>query len=104
MEVTEPSAWIPLSISIILYYAVKLITLPTILNYVPFSAWINIPTKIQPLLRYGIPLLIIGLAFLVANKLRRRYNNSVPVFYISFVLIDALLTLVIYGVNFLGAH
>lgn len=104
MDITEPSGWLPLSLSIVLYYIVKFTTLPTSLHYVPFSAWINIPADLQPVLRFGVPLIMICIAFLIANKLCKRYNNSLPIFYVSIVLVDALLTLVIYGVNFLGAH
>jgi hypothetical protein len=102
-EVTQPKSWIPLSISIALFYAVKFISLPTLTTYTPFSAWIQIPKEVQPFLRLGIPILIFIISVLVANKFRQRSSNSTILFYIIFVLTDAILTLIIYGVNFLGA-
>ena len=101
---TETKYWIPLVISILIYYFVKFATLPTISTYVPFSAWIDIPSAFGAPLRIIIPLLIFIVAILVADMVRRRKSQSATVFYITFVLVDALLTLAIYGVNFLGSY
>jgi hypothetical protein len=101
-SVTEPSSWPVLIIAMIIYFMMKIITLPTIVTYIPFSAWIYIPAAIATLLRIGMPLLILGIAFFVANKVRTRYSDSTLVFYIALAGIDAVLTLAVYGVNFLG--
>ena len=100
--VDEPQSWIPLIISVIIYYATKMATLPTMMTYVPFSAWIYIPVNWEQVLRIGVPLVIFLIAIFVAHFVRIRYSDSTVVYYISLVLTDAFLTLAIYGVNFLG--
>jgi hypothetical protein len=100
--VDEPQSWIPLIISVIIYYATKTATLPTMMTYVPFSAWIYIPVNWEMVLRIGVPIVIFVIAIFVAHYVRVRYSDSTVVYYISLVLTDALLTLAIYGVNFLG--
>jgi hypothetical protein len=101
--ITEPASWILLLLAIFLFYGVKLITLPTISTYTPFSAWLPIQGQFEPILRLSIPLIIICLALFIANRRRLHGNNSTLIFYITFALVDATLTLAIYGVNFLGA-
>jgi hypothetical protein len=101
---TELKYWIPLVISIMIYYFVKLATLPTISTYVPFSAWLDIPERFWTPLRIGVPLLIFLIAILIADWVRRRKSQSAIMFYITFVLVDAAFTLTIYGVNFLGSY
>ena len=96
--------WIPLIFALLLYHVVKLATLPTIASYVPFSAWVDIPARVGEPLRVIVPLLIFVIAFLVANRILQKKTQSAAVFYISFTLVDALLTLAIYGVNFLGVY
>ena len=103
-SLTELKYWIPLSIAILIYYFVKFATLPTISTYVPFSAWLDIPNAFGAPLRIAVPLLIFIIGILVADLVRRRKSQSATVFYITFVLVDALLTLAIYGVNFLGSY
>lgn len=46
--------------------------------------------------------LILLLAVLVAERVRRRHSQSPLLFYLSLTLTDMLLTLAIYGVIFLG--
>ena len=103
-SLTELKYWIPLVLSILIFYVVKLATLPTISTYVPFSAWIDIPERFWVLLRYTVPVLILFCAILVADRVRRKKSSSAIMFYITFVLVDAVLTLGIYGVNFLGSY
>lgn len=101
-NLSEPSSWVLLVIAISIYYVIKVATLPTLLTYIPFSAWLHVPADFELILRFGIPLIIFGIALLVANMVRQRYFNSAIFFYIAFVLTDAILTLMVYGVNFLG--
>lgn len=103
-NLTEWKYWIPLIIAILLFYLVKLATLPTISSYVPFSAWLDIPQRFSTPLQILVPILIFSIAALVANYIRRSKSQSAAVFYITFVLIDAMLTLAIYGVNLLGVY
>jgi hypothetical protein len=101
-SVTQPSSWPVLIIAIIIYYSVKTITLPTIATYVPFSAWIYIPADWELALRIGVPLTIFAISLFVAFKVSVKYSDSAVLFYVVLALTDALLTLAIYGVNFLG--
>jgi hypothetical protein len=94
--------WPALAIGFLVYFAIKLATLPTFLTYVPFSAWIFIPEGLQDLLRYGVPLAILAIALAVGHWVRVKYSDSVLIFYTVASLTDAMLTLAIYGVNFLG--
>jgi hypothetical protein len=103
MVIGDPTSTLALVIALVLYYAVKIITLSSLFTYVPFSAWLGIPSQFHILLRISVPILVFVTAMLVANYVRRRYENSVLSFYFAFVIIDALLTLLIYGVNYLGA-
>ena len=89
-------------IAIVLYYVVKLIFMPTITTYIPFSAWIPIPQSFETILQIGVPLLILALSLLVANFVRTRYSETTLAFYLAFTITDAILTLFVYGVNFLG--
>jgi len=101
-SVTQPSSWPVLIIAVIIYYSIKIVTLPTITTYVPFSAWIYIPADWELALRIGVPLTIFGISLFVAQKVSVKYSDSAVLFYVVLALTDALFTLAIYGVNFLG--
>ncbi|NIM96139.1 MAG: hypothetical protein GTO18_20775 [Anaerolineales bacterium] len=93
---------IALIVAIVIYYVFKFLSLPAIATYVPFSAWMYIPASMELPLRIFIPVLILGLSLVGAYAIHKRYNTSMFLFYISVVLIDAILTLVVYGVSILG--
>ena len=95
-----------LLLSILLYQGTKVLIFPTIVDYMPFSAWVDIPLSWQPSLQIAIPLLILGFAIGVAEWQRRRSNllPSTLRYYFTVALLDMALTLAIYGVNFLGAY
>jgi len=102
-SLTHPLSIIFLLLAIVLYQGTKILFLPTITSYTPFSAWLDISASWSWPLRVGTPLLIFGLGLLAAELLRRRKQEMSPIFY--FVVAagnDALLTLAVYGVNFLG--
>jgi len=101
-NVSQPSSWPVLIIVVIIYYSIKIITLPTIATYVPFSAWIYIPADWELALRVGVPVTIFGISLFVAYNVSVKYSDSAVLFYVVLGLTDALLTLAIYGVNFLG--
>jgi hypothetical protein len=103
-SVTEPLSWIFLIVALLIYQTIKFVTLPTMVTYVPFSAWLYIPAGLEFPLRIAVPILIIIISVLVANAVRKRRSNSTLVFYLSMTLTDAILTLAIYGVNFLGVY
>jgi hypothetical protein len=93
-----------LLLAIVIYQAIKLITLPSIAFYVPFSAWIEVPATARGPLLVGVPLIILAAAFAVAEYVRRRKADSALLFYFCFGATDALLTLAIYGVVLLGVQ
>lgn len=95
-----------LVVSILLYQGSKVLVFPTMVDYIPFSAWVDIPSAWQFPLRVAIPVLIFGFAIGVSERQRRR-SKSLPStlnYYFTLVIVDIILTLAIYGVNFLGAY
>jgi hypothetical protein len=103
-NLTDWRFWVPLGIAIMAFYAAKLATLPTITTYVPFSAWLDLPSRFDMYLRLAVPALIFVISALVAQRVCQRHSQSAVLFYIAFTLVDALLTLAVYGVNFLGVY
>ena len=95
-----------LVIAIFLYQGSKTLIFPTMVEYVPFSAWVDIPPGWQTSLRIMIPLLILAVAVGCSEVLRKRQKSqpSTLRYYLSLTIIDMILTLAIYGVNFLGAY
>jgi hypothetical protein len=86
-----------------LYQVTKLLFLPTILSYVPFSAWLDIPAAWHGAFTVGVPVLIFALALTVAEWRRRRQpDTSTFLYYVVVTGVDAILTLAVYGVNFMG--
>lgn len=105
-DLTNKVSRVILVISILMYQGSKFLIFPTMAEYVPFSAWVDIPAAWQFPLRIGIPLLILGFGIAFSERLRKR-SKSLPStlrYYIVVVLIDMVLTLGIYGVNFMGAY
>jgi len=103
-SLTRRSNYLPLGIALLLYYALKLVFIPTLTSYIPLSAWLYLPPSFKEPLRIGIPLLILIVAIFIANRMCKRFNNSMLVFFLSWVAVDGLLTLVFYGVNLLGTY
>ena len=100
-EMHRPLTIFVLLLAVILSQFVKLLFLPTISYYVPFSAWVDIAPRWEDHLRLFVPLLTMGIGLVIAILMRRR-NDSGLAFFFVFIAVDALLTLAIYGVNFLG--
>ena len=84
------------------YWAGKLLTVPGISQFVPFSAWIPaIPTWLQAPLQIGVPLAITILAINVAWRFTyRRQLASLLYFASLFAAVDGVLTMAIYGFLF----
>lgn len=102
-HVDQLGSRIMLVVAVLLYEIVKVIFMPGILSYVPFSAWLDIPGNLRPILLVGTPFFIFAIGLLVAEILRRRRDETPTIgYYFALVGIDALLTLMIYGVNFMG--
>jgi hypothetical protein len=91
-------------LSVISYHGSKFLFMPTIIDYVPFSAWIDVPSDRQLALRIGVPLIIFAIAMMIAELIRRKLGPSTIRYYLAIVLVDVVLTLAIYGVNFMGAY
>lgn len=91
------------AIGIVLYQGLKILFMPAILSYVPFSAWLDIPTAWQEPLTLIAPLAVFLFALLVGEIVRRRREEtSTPIYFFIVAGIDGALTLIVYGVNFLG--
>ena len=95
---------ISVTIAIAAYWLSKLATLPGMLDYVPFSAWIpEISVTLGIILRWLVPLLSSGIALVVAWYYTfRRSNQSTLYFLLIYIGIDALLTVAIYAVLIYG--
>ena len=105
-DLTNRVSQILLVLSVLLYQGSKVVIFPTMVDYVPFSAWVDIPSAWQLVLRIMVPLLILGISVGVAEWFRRRKESeaSTLTYYFVVVVVDTVLTLAIYGVNFLGAY
>ncbi len=100
------SSQIVLMVSLILYQGSKILVFPTFVDYTPFSAWIDIADGWGTPLRIIVPLIIFAFAIYISERLRRRRKDvpSTLRYYFITALVDMLLNLAIYGVNFLGAY
>jgi hypothetical protein len=101
-SITTPYWLLLLLIAIILYQMMKILFLPTIQTYTPFSAWLDLPSNWSTALRVTVPLSILALSLLVAEWVRRSRTASTLAYFLVVVAVDAVLTLVVYGVNYLG--
>ncbi len=101
---TDLPTLILLILAFISYQTVKVMFWPFMTVYVPFSAWVDIPTTLGVPLQIGVPIIIFIIGLLTAVWMRwqnRPYMSGLFFFFIT-TSVDALLTLGIYGVNFLG--
>ncbi len=95
--------WGVMGAAFALYHGAKLVFLPDIVRYVPFSAWIDIPAGATTAVQVGVPLSIAFIAVLFAETIRRRRTESALIYYFALTLSDTTLTLAVYGVLLLGA-
>ncbi|MEA3349179.1 MAG: hypothetical protein U9Q82_01005 [Chloroflexota bacterium] len=95
-------SWGFLIATLILYQLLKWISFTPLITYTPFSAWIDIPAAWSMPLRVGGPALIFACTILVAEWRRRSRSLSTVVYYLIVTIIDIALTMLIYGVSFLG--
>ncbi len=103
-DLTNKISLVLLVSAIILYQGSKVLIFPTMVDYVPFSAWVDVPDGWQLALRFGVPVIILGIAIGVSEWLRRKSAPSTLRYYLVVVIVDTILTLAVYGVNFLGAY
>lgn len=102
-SIKTPSFWVALISSGLIYYVFKMFTTPSLLTYVPFSAWLYMPEQYHTLVRLLTPLFIACLAGIIAYQIHKRYYGSIYILLLAFIITDALFTLMIFGVNFFGA-
>jgi hypothetical protein len=89
-----------LSLSILILWVAKFGILPGISSYVPFSAWIPfLPTKLAPIIRIAIPILIFGSSLFGAWRFTRSSEEKPVVqFFLIYCIIDGVLSMAVYGV------
>jgi hypothetical protein len=97
--VRSAKGYAALAVGVIIYQASKLYFSPSLLEYVPFSVSIPfLPESLYSPLRTMVPLIIAGLAALgTAVALVRAETRNLLAFSLAFILIDAFLTVMIYG-------
>ena len=90
-------------VAIILYQLSKALFMPTIISYVPFSAWVDIPNSMTKVLQVLIPVIILTAGIVAAEIVRRRRPSLSALGYFLIVCgVDAVFTLGVYGVGYLG--
>ncbi len=99
-RLTGSGTIVSLALALITLWGIKMTIFPGMFEYVPLSAWLPIiPSWLKPLLQLGVPLLIAGLAFLAARYYTgRKEVYSVFLFMIIYTVVDAILTMAVYGV------
>jgi len=105
-DVTQRFSQILIVLALASYQISKLLFLPDMLIYVPFSAWLDLPESLGLVFRIAVPIIIAGLGFMAAEW-RRRRSDSPPsslAYYMTVIIVDTLLTLSVYGVIFLGEY
>jgi hypothetical protein len=100
-ELKKPITVILVIISLAVSQVMKFLFLPTMITYVPFSAWLDIPKSWQNPMILIVPITTAVIGLLVATLMRKRTPSGLA-FFFWFVATDAILTLAIYGVNFMG--
>jgi hypothetical protein len=102
---TSPGVVVSLVLAIGAYWLSKLTLMPTIRDYVPFSAWLPfMPPALNLPLQVVVPLLITGLALAIAWRSTYAQDRPSPFFFlIIYATVDAALTMAVYGVTFYGA-
>ncbi len=106
-DVTQRLSQFLLVLALVSYQISKLLFLPDMLIYVPFSAWLDLPEGLGGVLRIAVPIMIAGLGITAAEWRRRRSSDSPPsslAYYMTIIIVDTLLTLSVYGVIFLGEY
>jgi hypothetical protein len=90
-------------IAVINYQLSKVFFMPTIISYVPFSAWLETPDSMNISMQVSVPVIILAVGIVVAEIVRRRRPmTSALIYFLVLCGTDALLTLAIYGVVYLG--
>ena len=104
-EIKQPLTIALIVLSLVFYWVVKKAFLPAIGQLSPFAAWIDLPEAVASFLTVAYPIFTMALGILVAEWRRRKSDSLLaPVIYFFMItLVDSLLTLAIYGLQFFGA-
>ena len=104
-RLTSLGTLISLALALIAFWMGKLVVLPDMWDYVPFSAWLPvIPSWLSLPMQLGVPLLIAGLALIVAWKYTYGRQRPSPLFFvIIYAAVDGILTVAVYGGIVYGA-
>jgi hypothetical protein len=97
---------IALALALAAYWAGKVVLLPGMRDYVPFSAWLPfIPPWLNVPLQWGVPIAIGALGLWAAWHIvyRRGTGRSPAFFMLIYAAIDGPLTMAVYGVLVLSA-
>ena len=99
-SLTSPGVVVSLALALAAYWAGKLLLMPGLPSYVPFSAWLPmIPPGLNLPLQVGVPLLIAGLGLVVAWRYTY-YGSERPstlFFLLIYAALDGALTMAIYS-------
>jgi hypothetical protein len=104
-DLTNPGTLISLVLAGAAYWVGKLLVLPGMRSYVPFSAWIPfLPPWSSIPLQIGVPLIATALALLVAWHFTYRQDRPSPLFFmLIYAAADGVLTTAVYGVLIFAA-
>ena len=105
-----PSSWernweyLSLGLALLAFWSAKHATLPAMFTYVPFSAWVpGIPAWLGTALRFGVPVLILGLSLWAGwHYTYRKQNRAGLYFLMIYIAVDALLSMAVYAVMIYG--
>ena len=101
---SSPGTAVSLFLAVGAFLAVKFFSLPGMRDYVPFSAWLPLPEWLQAPLQIAVPVAITIVALFTGwHFTYRRGRTSALFFMMIFAAVDALMTMAVYGVVFLGA-
>jgi len=100
-----PGVVVSLALALVAYWISKLVLMPGMLSYVPFSAWVPVfPAALKIPLRVIMPLLIATLAVLTAWRYTYRAERPSALFFLLiYAVVDGGLTMAAYGTVFYGA-
>lgn len=101
----SPGVLISLGLAIVGYWGSKIAFLPSMRDYVPFSAWIPfMPTWIELPLQILVPAGIAVLALYLAWRFTYRVQRRSPFFFLLiYAAVDGIMTMAVYGVIVFGA-
>lgn len=96
---------ISLGLAILAYWASKIAFLPSMRDYVPFSAWIPfLPTWLEIPLQILVPVFIAAGALYIAWRYTFRVQRRSPFFFLLiYATVDGIATMAVYGVLVFGA-